>query len=340
MASLTCKSTNSEMNTSRLEWKVGLFVLLSLVLAAALIMKFSKGTSVFTPKYELLLVTSNVGGIKPGASVLMSGVEIGKVRAVDLNESGKTVTMHVQILSRYKIHRDAQFTIEQAGFLGDQYISIAPGANLEKELKDGETNTCAEPFNLQEVARSAAGLLRRVDQTAAKLNEAVGRIDQTVLSEQTLTNFSSGVANFRLVSERALTTLQAVDDLVQTNSPPLNTAISNLVEFSEQLDAVTAELQLAVATNRVEITSAIKNIESGTVHVNELLSDLQAGKGLAGGILKDEQLREQFSSTVSNLSVLSSNLSTHSLFWNFFSRRKPPETSTRTPDYSGKRPSR
>ena len=83
-----------EMNKSGLEWKVGLFVVLSLVFAAAFIMKFSKSTSVFTKTYEMLLVTSNVGGIREGASVLMAGVQVGTVRNINLDESGKIVTMH------------------------------------------------------------------------------------------------------------------------------------------------------------------------------------------------------------------------------------------------------
>jgi hypothetical protein len=99
-----------------------------------------------------------------------------------------------------------------------------------------------------------------------------------------------------------------------------------LLEFSEELDAVTAELQLAVATNRVEITSAIKNLGTASVHAEKLLGDLQAGKGLAGSILKDDQLRREFAETMSNLRYLSSNLSSHNLFWNFFSRHKTPPT--------------
>jgi phospholipid/cholesterol/gamma-HCH transport system substrate-binding protein len=324
------------MSTSRLEWKVGVFLVLSLILAAALIMKFSKSTSVFTPTYEVLVVTSNVGGIRPGASVLMAGVQVGTVRSIDLDQGGKIVTMHVQILARFQIHGDAHFSIEQAGFLGDQYISITPRENHRRELKPGDTVPCEEPFNIQEVARSAAGLLRQMDQTAAKLNEAVARIDRTLLAEETLTNVSTAVANFREVSERALSTLHGVNDLVQTNTPPLTVAVSNLVNFSAQLDKVTAELQLTIATNRVEITTAVQNVQKGTVHLNGILGDLQAGKGLAGSILKDPLLQQQFASTVSNLNVFSRNLSEHGLLWKPRTRR----IITNTPAYSGKLPGR
>jgi phospholipid/cholesterol/gamma-HCH transport system substrate-binding protein len=325
------------MNTNRLEWKVGIFVLISLGLAGALIVKFSKGTSVFTNTYEILLVTSNVGGIRSGASVLMAGVQVGRVQRIDLDENGKTVTMHVEVHSRYKIHQDALFTIEQAGFLGDQYIAITPGPNLESPvIRPGETVRCQEPFNLQEVARSAAGLLRRVDQTAAKLNEAVERMGQTIFSEQTLSNLSLSVANFRTASERALATLNNVDTIVQTNSIPLSTAMTNLVEFSEELDQVTAELQLAVATNRVEITATVRDLQSGAARVNDLLGDLQAGKGLVGGLLKDEGLRQRFSGTVSNFEVVSSNLAAHGLLWKPPKPRKPEKSEPSI--YPGKTP--
>ena len=325
------------MNRSRFELKVGVFVLISLVFAAGLIMKFSKSSSLFVKTYEVFLTTSNVGGIRPGATVLMAGVQVGLVESVHLDSSGKVVTMHVQVESRFRIHKDARFTIEQAGFLGDQYIAITPGANLEPPLRPGETVRCEEPFNLQEVARSAAGLLRRVDQTAAQLNKAVARIDRTLLAEQTLTNMAVAVANFRTVSERALNTLHGVDDLVRTNASPLSTAISNLVHFSEQIDEVTEELQLTIATNRVEVTAAIQNVQSGTDLLNKLLGDLQSGKGLAGSILKDEHLQRQFASMVENLNIVSSNLTEHGLLWRpRASRARPADTSL----YPGKMPSR
>ncbi len=325
------------MNSSRLEWKVGLFVLVSLVLAAALIMKFSKSTSVFVKTYEVRMTTSNVGGITPGATVLMAGVPIGRVESIDLDESGTLVSMSVQVESRFRIHKDARFTIEQAGFLGDQYIAVTPGENEAPILEPGETVHVEEPFNLQEVARSAAGLLRRVDHTAAQLNEAVARIDRTLLSERTLTNMAEAVANFRLASARVLNTLQGVDNLVQTNSSPLMTAVSNLVHFSEQLDQVTEELQLTLATNRVDVTAAIQNVQKGTDHFSKLLEDLQAGKGLAGSVLKDEAMRQQFASILNNLNTVSSNLSEHGLLWRPKARRVQPAGTSL---YPGKIPSR
>src|SRR5438067_2185462 len=112
------------MNESRRAVHVGLFVCLGLILIALLLIKFSKSSSFFTRTYGVKLVTRNVAGIKRGAAVLMAGVPIGNVQDVDLGPEGRSVIIHLKILDRYKIHADARFLIEQAGFLGDQYVAV------------------------------------------------------------------------------------------------------------------------------------------------------------------------------------------------------------------------
>ncbi|MBI4660988.1 MAG: MCE family protein [Verrucomicrobia bacterium] len=259
--------------------------------------------------------TKNVGGIIPGAVVLMAGVPVGHVSATDLNPGGTNVTIRLRISKQYRIHGDAEFSIKQAGFLGDCFVSIVPAANAKPLLDDGSEVEGEEPFDLQEMARAGAGLLQRVDDTAQKLNDAVKRIDRTLFAENTLSNLTATVSNFRLISDRALATLDGVDQFVRTNSHPLSKSVSNLVAFSEQLSQTAREVRLTIATNRSEVNSIIKNIESVSAEADKLVADLQAGKGLAGQLLKNEQLEEELLATMNNLSLLSSNLSRFGLLW-------------------------
>jgi glutamate/tyrosine decarboxylase-like PLP-dependent enzyme len=78
-----------------------------------------------------------------------------------------------------------------------------PRENQEPVIQDGERIPGEDAFNFQEIARSAVGLMQRVDQTVGKLNEAVTRIDQLLLSEDTLTNLSTAVLNFRMLADRS-----------------------------------------------------------------------------------------------------------------------------------------
>ena len=61
------------MEKSRLEIKVGLFVFVCLGLLAAMMVQFNKGASLLHDTYILKLHTTNVGGLKHEASVLLAG---------------------------------------------------------------------------------------------------------------------------------------------------------------------------------------------------------------------------------------------------------------------------
>ena len=323
------------MSHKRLEWKVGLFVVVCLLLLALLVLNFSKGLTFFTPTYTVRLKTTNVGGIKREAAVLMAGVPVGNVTAAELSPEGTNVTVFLKILKRYQIHKDAVFTIDALGFLGDQYVAIIPGRNEAPVLSDGDEVICREPFNLQEVARSALGFIQRIDETAKKLDSALTRMEQRILTEQTLTNLSAGIANFRLASERALATIDNLDRFVQSNALPVSVTTSNLMLFSRQLDSMTADLGETLATNKADWILAVKNIESSSEMVKSLLSDVQAGRGLAGNFLKNEETSAGFSQLLSNLTVLSSNLNRHGLLW------RPKKTEARpSPLYPGRDPRR
>ncbi len=189
------------MEKSRLESKVGLFVFIGLVLLAVLLIQFSKGTSLFRGTYILKLHASNVGGLKQKSGVLLAGVGVGSVQRIQLETGGTNVTITLQIYKDYPIYHDARFVIEEAGFLGDHYVSVIPTANTLPVLTNGADVECQEPFNLQEVARSAAGFVKRLDDTAKKLDASVPDLRAQVLNAQTLANFGSTITNLRVFTE-------------------------------------------------------------------------------------------------------------------------------------------
>lgn len=314
------------MEKTRLEIKVGLFVLIGLVLLAVLVIQFSKGTSLFHGTYSLRLHATNVGGLKLRASVLVSGVPVGSVSDIQLAPDGKSVTILLKIYKQFKIYSDARFVIEQSGFLGDQYVAVIPTANQGPLLKDGDEVICEAPFNLQEVARSAAGFIQRIDETARKLNDAVDDVRRVVLNGQTLTNFADVVGNLRTVSEQALNTVNDVNMLIVTNGTQINLAVSNILFFSQQLTLLATNADSILATNGPEINLAVKNVESSTEVLKQLMNDLQSGKGLAGAVLQDQELATNVQAIANNLAIATSNLNRLGL-WHFLWHHELPPTN-------------
>src|SRR5688500_16535979 len=202
------------MSKNKTAWKVGLLVLIALVVAAIMVMRFSKGTG-FASTYDLRLEAANAGGIIRGASVLMAGVPIGSISAIYLAQDGAKVTMVASIYEQFQISSNAVFDIGTVGFLGDRYISVSPGprgaANVGA-FKHGDTVRVAEAFYFAQVAESASGLMDRLSGTVDQLSNAVTRLDTTLMSDESLSNLTHTVANFRTLSERAMSAAGGLDD--------------------------------------------------------------------------------------------------------------------------------
>jgi ABC-type transporter Mla subunit MlaD len=314
------------MEQKRLETKVGLFVFIGLVLLAGLLIQFSKGASLFHGTYELHLHASNVGGLKERASVLLAGVQVGSVSQIQLADDSRSVTILLKIYKQNKIYGDARFVIEQSGFLGDQYVAIVPTANQAPYLTNNAVVDCEEPFNLQEVARSAAGFVNRIDDTAQKLDASITDLRRVVLNVNTLTNFSVTMNNMRTVSEQAMDTMNGINAVIATNSSQVGLAVSNMLFFSQELTWMANSANSLLATNEPEITASVDNVKSATDDLKRIMDDLQSGRGLAGTMLQNEQLATNVQAIANNLSVATSNLNRLGL-WSFLWHKEPLSTN-------------
>jgi len=318
------------MEKPRLEIKVGLFVFIGLALLAVLLLQFSKSTSLWRGTYELHLHAANVGGIKPRAGVLLAGVQVGSVHDIHLADDGKSVTMILKIYKDVPIYGDARFVIEQSGFLGDQFISINPTTNALPALTNNASVECQAPFNIQQVARDAAGFIQRIDLTAKKLDAAVTDLRAQVLNAQTLAGFGASITNMKLFTEQALDAVHDISTIVNTNGAQAGVAVSNAVFFSAELVRLSDSARDALATNNANITKATKDIADTAGTFKQLAADLQAGKGLAGTLLQNPELAAHVQSLAANLAVTSSNLNRHGL-WGILWSHDPPNTNPPPP---------
>jgi len=248
---------------------------------------------------------------------------VGAVGDMALGPQGTNVTITLRIYSQYQIHKDARFVVESSGFLGDQYIAVLPTQNADGVFADGDEASCEAPVNIQEVARSAGSALKRVDATINQLNQVIANVRAVALNDRALTNFAETLANVRQVTAHALTAVDNINLLVETNRSDIGGSVSNLLAFSERLNHIADGVDDVVATNSPEINAAVRNLEASTATLKGLVDDLHAGKGPVGKLLRDEQMAANLSQISSNLSVTTSNLNRLGL-WHILWRPKPP----------------
>jgi phospholipid/cholesterol/gamma-HCH transport system substrate-binding protein len=127
------------MQTRNLEISVGVFVALGLAALLMLGMKVSNLSRLTEGEgYRVTARFANIGGLKVRAPVTMAGVLIGRVTDIHFDESTYEALVELTIQSKYdRLPEDTSASIYTAGLLGEQYVSLEPGAE-ESFLTQGD----------------------------------------------------------------------------------------------------------------------------------------------------------------------------------------------------------
>jgi len=128
--------------TRATELSTGLFVLLGFAALFFLTTQITnRGLSLGDPGYRLTAKFENIGGLRVGAPVSMSGVKIGQVEGIDFDNSEYKALVVMHIDPKYNvIPDDSDASIFTAGLLGGQYIGIGVGGS-ETYFKNGDQIT-------------------------------------------------------------------------------------------------------------------------------------------------------------------------------------------------------
>ncbi len=314
------------MNQSWIQIKVGIFLLLGLILLGALTILFSQSAPFYKDYYELQLISGNVGGIKPGAKVLMRGVQVGHVNGTRLNEGGQDVTIVLKIEEGRTLYSDARFEIEQAGFLGDQFVAIYPTKDLGYPLTNQAVVVAKPPFNMQEAVAVATEMIVKISQTTTNLNAAVSDVRRLVLTEEKLAHLGNSLERLSLMIAEAEATINGLNMMVNSNTQPVTMAVSNLNQFAAQLPPLAEYVHSIVQSNETEITTAIRNLQVTTSSLTNLMAGLESGHGAAGRLLRDEELAANLSALAQNLAFTSSNLASRGLWGILWKQKNPPNS--------------
>ncbi|WP_151670404.1 outer membrane lipid asymmetry maintenance protein MlaD [Nitrincola schmidtii] len=127
------------MRIRTVEISVGIFMLLGFVALILLALNVSGLT--LKPKaggYTLYASFENIGGLTQRAKVSMSGVQIGEVRSIRLDPQMLMAEVEMSIFADVDfISADSSAMILTSGLLGQQYIGIVPGGDMDV-LGDGD----------------------------------------------------------------------------------------------------------------------------------------------------------------------------------------------------------
>ncbi|MGW4740141.1 MCE family protein [Nocardia xishanensis] len=230
---------------------------------------------------------AQAAGLRPGATVDVSGIEVGQVRAVRL--AGDKVVVDLRVRRDLRLGPDARAAIKMSTILGRLHIELTPGDG--KGLPDNviRLSNTSVPYNLGKVIqdpqyKSSFERIERID--PSKLRQALDVLDQQMGDSPQLTvaALDSIGALAKVINDRRdevdalLKSMDQVSQLVADNQNSVlllltrGEAIGNAVALRQDLlrqlldnvAALSALLQEMGIENNDQLGPLIQNLNTMT----------------------------------------------------------------------------
>jgi phospholipid/cholesterol/gamma-HCH transport system substrate-binding protein len=305
----------------QLKWsqlRVGITVILASLTLGFLLFLMSNTAGLFTPRITLKSYFDNAQGLREGAPVRLSGVDIGNVRRIrivpDKDKQLTPVEVTVKVSTRYgyALRRDSVTSLETAGVLGETYLDIESSQAVGPLAQDGDTLPTAIHPDFNQVVRASQStlenmdaLLKRADRILAFAESGKGSLGKLIYDPTLYNRFSSTVAEFQKIVEQVGSGEGSLGRLVSRND-----AYEKFIATLDKMNAVVDDIQQGKGTagKILKDPSLYNNANDTIANMKKITEDINAGKGTLGKLTKDEELAKRLDNTISKLSDLTTQL--------------------------------
>ncbi|MBU1318461.1 MAG: MCE family protein [candidate division Zixibacteria bacterium] len=265
------------MSKGRTELKVGIAVFMAIVIFFGGIIWF-KGYS-FRQRFQTIQLSFNdVGALGAGDPLAVSGVNMGKVKAIEL-ASGRVVVSCLIDESVF-LGEDATFSVKNIGLMGERFVAVSAGTSSVPldltRIHEGRYDTgIPEVMGMMgDMVSEVRELVRVIGATVASpgtLNEfqqtVTGLHDLTVSLNQLVDNSKEDYQRTLAAAERAS---RSLDDFISSNKPKADSAMTNFAAASEKLDKLADNLD----TLSTSLQTFVDKLNSDEGSLGLLASDM------------------------------------------------------------------
>jgi ABC-type transporter Mla subunit MlaD len=264
------------LSTSRIAQIIGGFIVVPLIGLVILALFMARTEHLFESKYGLGVTLRNSYGLEPGSAVLISGIPVGRVRAIGLQPGGG-VQVDLEILRRYHdmIRRDAVGRVGKSGvIMGQAEIEIQQGDITQPALEAGGRLTVEEP-------RDYAEVLNEVKPVVDSVQRAIARIEALTIDLQATVQAGGRVM---AAVERATAELPGVVASAKRAMASVERTADDMPKVMETVRATVQKADAAVTDVRIATKKlpplletaqqAVGNIAVATASVKDLTNEL------------------------------------------------------------------
>jgi phospholipid/cholesterol/gamma-HCH transport system substrate-binding protein len=264
--------------------KIGIFILLGLTVLVIGIFMIGDKRALFSSTMEIKTYFYDIQGLKSGATVRLSGIDVGTVKNVSIVDD---TTGRVEVLLNIKndvarfIRTDTRASIETEGLVGNKVVVLRIGTSSAEPVYDGGVIHSQEPIGFAEVIEETQGIMQYTKELTKDLSEIVARVNRGEGSIGKLLVDEQLYEDATHLTKKAGESLESITDEVQELTDLFNqlgkgveTVVNNVNAVVSELDTIVVGVKQgkgALGSMLVEgssfdsvFTSAVENIEKTT----------------------------------------------------------------------------
>ncbi|WP_140939097.1 MlaD family protein [Sphingobacterium lumbrici] len=267
---------------------------------------FLKGNDVFSSESIYYTDYDNVDGLTVSKPVMVNGYQIGRVSKMNLLTNGKIRT-EFKINDDYNIPSNTVARIISADLLGSKAIVFDLG-NSKTFAKSGDPLLSDVQANLMEKVEP---LQKKIENLVVKLDSVLSAVN-TALDDEFQRDFKSSLSSIsislnnmeKITSEveglvgserirlaKIMQNLESITGNFKNNNSKLNSILSNLDNFSDDLA-------------KTEIKATIDHANKAVKDVQAITDKINNGEGSIGLLVNDDQLYNNLNNASENLDQL------------------------------------
>jgi phospholipid/cholesterol/gamma-HCH transport system substrate-binding protein len=255
-----------------------------------------KGARFARGEHEVRIAFQDVGTLKKGSPVRISGVNLGAVDKIDFEDVGKVV-IAVRLDPKIKPKIDAVAKLASVGLVGDAVINFLPGTSTEP-LPPGKIIQGTVEQGIMDIGNELGGQAKQV---LTGLNDV----------------------EFKKLSENLNATLNAFQRFVSIYADPkkgptaeITATMQSLQKLSARLDTTLAQVDLGRTLRHSDSLIATFSTTGATFSVtgarlDTLLQKINRGDGTLGKLANDTLLYSDFRRVAGALEKLVDELRKH-----------------------------
>lgn len=287
--------------------RLGIFVLFTTLLFASLIIMFGSLPTFFQRSTLYTIRFTDAPGLGAGAPVRRSGVRIGEVRDIALDEENDVVRVRIAIRPPYSIRKNDQATLI-TGLLGsDSSIdfmpkSVDPGEPVDRSpYQPGDEIPGVRAATVGTLLKGASEVVPTTQETLADIRKSIQRLEK--LAARVEKSVPLAEDTMRAYRDLARRTQNSIPELEKTNSqaqeflrgareilPEIQRTAEQYRQLGKNADQALPEIlktNKEIADLARGIKEALPTAERTAEEIRDLVSDVRKMRPKFEGVLDD-----------------------------------------------------